>query len=118
MAPDDYVVLGKGDGLAGGDLNLPFHEVDSGDQLSYWVLHLDASVHLEKMEFTSLPEEFDCPRPLVSYGASCAHCRSAHLRALSVRKGRRRCFFDQLLMTPLNRAFPFTQLHDRAKGVS
>ena len=51
------VVLGEGQGFAGGNLDLLFHQVDPGNQLGGRVLHLESGVHLQVVEVAVLVEE-------------------------------------------------------------
>ncbi len=43
-------ILGQRQALAGGDAELPFHQVESGDGLRHRVLDLQARVHLHEEE--------------------------------------------------------------------
>ena len=49
------VLLGKVQGHAGGDADLPLHNVDARHQLGDGVLHLQAGVHLHKVEVSDYP---------------------------------------------------------------
>ena len=51
------VVLREGQPLAGGDANLPLHEVDPGHELRHGMLDLEARVHLEEVELAVAVEE-------------------------------------------------------------
>ena len=53
------VVLREAERLAGGDAQLPLHEVEPGDELGHGVLDLQAGVHLEEVELAVLVEELD-----------------------------------------------------------
>ena len=61
------VVLAGGQGLAGGDPELPFHQVEAGDRFGDRMLHLQAGVHLQEEEAVGVGDE------LHRSGADIAH---------------------------------------------
>ena len=97
-------------GLALGDADLALHDVDAGDELGDRMLHLHARVHLDEVELAGLVHQ-ELHRSGV--GVPGARDRLAQhagdLRALRVGHRRRRRFFQQLLMPPLDAAFALAQ---------
>src|SRR5262249_43303413 len=89
---------------------LRLHEIDSRDQLSDWVLHLNAGVHFNEIELAVLEEEFERP------GAAIADCLAGldaaltHDATLSRSDSRRGRFFNNFLMAALHGAIALAQM--------
>ena len=106
-----HIVLGQRQRLARGDADHLFHEVHPGDELGHRVLHLQAGVHLEEVEALVLSDD-----ELHRTGGIVVHrlCQRDRLRAharprLGIEQRRRR-LLDDLLVAPLDRAFPLAQM--------
>src|ERR1700733_1630255 len=96
--------------LAGGDTQLRFHKVDTGDRFGDRVLYLDAGVHLDEVKAAVLVhEELDGARVLIADVGQAATKRFADLFTHLRGHLQRRRFFNQLLMASLNGALAFEQ---------
>jgi len=68
--------------FAGGDAELPFDQVDAGDQFGHGVLDLQPRVHLQEVEALVLAgDEFDRAGGIVVHGFCQRHRLLAHLAA-------------------------------------
>jgi hypothetical protein len=112
------VVLRKRQLLARRHADHLLHQVDTGDQLRHRMFHLQARVHLEEVEVL-LPVDDELHRP----GAGIAHRLRqraglfAHrLARRGVEEGRRR-LLDDLLVAPLDRAFPLAEVDAVAMAI-
>mmetsp|Transcript_3165 Transcript_3165/g.5450 ORF Transcript_3165/g.5450 Transcript_3165/m.5450 type:complete len:258 (-) Transcript_3165:95-868(-) len=95
------VFLAERHRLAGGNADLFADEVHTHDRLGHRMLHLQAGVHLDEIEFSVLVEKFDRARALVAqfgHGVGTDHADAvAHLG----RDGGTGSFLEHLLMAPL-----------------
>ena len=108
-APD--VRLQERQPLARSHAQLPFDEVETRDHLGDRVLDLQPRVHLEEKEVTAVVEEFDRARAAVVDGLRGGHGRGTHRRPRRVGESRRRRLLDDFLVTSLQRAVAFEQVH-------
>ena len=110
-AVDFHIVLRDRQGLAIGDADHLFHEVDTGDQLGHGVFHLQTGVHFEEVEvLVAIHDEFDRTGTGVPNGLGQCDGLFAHGLAGGLIKERRRGLFDDLLVPALNRAFALIQI--------
>ena len=89
--------------LAARDAQLLGNEIDAGDHFGYWVLDLNARIHLEEIKFRAvvIVNKFNRARAAIADAAGQV-CRCiADFRANRRRHGIRRRLFDNLLMPPL-----------------
>ncbi len=94
-------------------------EVEAGDQFSHRVFHLQAGVHFEEVERLVLPNnKLNRTGRLILHRFSQRHSLFTHGLTGGRVDERRRCFFDHLLVTALNRAVTFVQIHDVAVRVT
>ena len=113
------LLLGERQGLALGQLNLPAHQVEAGHRLGHRVLHLQARVHLEKVEVArGVDEELDGAGAHVADGLAGGDGGGAHLAPQAVVDGRRRRLLDDLLEAPLDRALALEAVQQLAPGVA
>ena len=106
--------------FAGGDAQLPLHEVEAGDHLGHRVLDLQARVHLHEVERAVLLGD-----ELHRAGAGVAdrlaprrpRPRPSALRRSGVRPGRRR-LLQHLLVAALHRAVALEEVDDVAVRVA
>jgi hypothetical protein len=83
------------------------------------VLHLETSIHFEKIEIPlSVNEKLHGTGVLVARAAGHFNCSASHARTKLCIQKRRGALFDQLLMPPLYRAFPLEQMHDVAVTIA
>ena len=86
--------------------DLSAHKVDAGHELGNRMLDLDARVHFEEIKVAvRIDQELDRARADVVHSLRRAHRDLAHLGPHLGCDKRRRRFFDDLLIAPLNRAF-------------
>ena len=119
VAAQQHVALLELERPAGGDLELPAHEVDARDQLRDRVLDLDARVHLEEV-----PAAVGREQELGGAGADVAdrvgeaQRRDAELAAeLAADAGRGR-LLDHLLVAALHRAVALAQMEAGAVRIA
>ena len=102
-------------GLTCGDTQLPFNKIKPRDGLGHRMLHLQARVHLHKIESHAasalLNNELHCAGADVMHRARSRHRRIAHLLPHGI--GHAGCgrFFQHFLMPALNRAITLEQMH-------
>ena len=95
------------------------HHVDAGHRLGHRVLHLQARVHLEKVEVARrVDEKLDGAGAHVADGLAGGDGGGAHLTPELVVDGWRRRLFDDLLEAPLDRALAFEAVQQLAPGVA
>ncbi len=106
------VVLGEAEREPGSDPYLLLHDIDPRDHLRHRVLHLDAGVHFEEVELPVLPEELYRSCSFIAHGAGGVDCHLSHASARCGIQRRGRRFLYELLVPPLNGAFPLAQVDD------
>src|SRR5690606_27313285 len=123
-AVEGDVVLLQRDRLAGGDAQLPFHQVDAGDRLGDRVLDLQPGVHLHEPDAVGLQplggvgDEFDGAGADVVHGLGRADGGVGDGRAGGgVHAGGGR-LLDDRLVAALQRAVAFVQVDDVALAVA
>src|SRR5258705_1312699 len=99
---------------AGGDCDLLTNKIDPGDKFGDRMLNLESSVHLQKIEIASLvrDQKLDRARPHIVYRARQLYCGRTHRFAQPRIVDWRRTLFNHFLVTPLNRALTFANVHD------
>ena len=119
MPGQGHVGLGQWQWLAGGDLQLPGHQVEPGDQLGDRVLHLQAGVHFQEVKAPVAVEQ-----KLHGAGAHVVHRAPSLERGLAhglAQVGRHHWagrFFDDFLMAALHRAVALAQVYQLAVTVA
>ena len=104
MPADLDVVLAERQFFTGGDADLGFDEIDSGDHLRRRVLHLEASVHFQVVEAAVFVQELDSSRVDVVAATGDFDSRFAHCCddvGVDVGSGR---LLDEFLVPALHRA--------------
>ena len=97
--------IGNRHGLTGCNTQLLAHKIGTRDLLGHRMFHLDAGIHLHKVEATILIEEkLDGTGIDVADFAHGGNGDLAHLGALLIGKRRARSLLNKLLMTALNGA--------------
>jgi hypothetical protein len=115
--PDD-VALRLGQTRTLGYAQLPFHEVDTRNELRNGVLHLQPGVHFHEIKLLGfVHQKLHGARAYVSDCARSLDRGACHRRAHLVAQTRRRRLFDDLLMAALHRAIAVEQAHDVAMSV-
>ena len=118
VAVEFHVALRQREIVAGGDADLFDDEVDVGDHLGHRMLHLDAGVHFDEVEFAVLVEEFD--------GADAEIFDVAHrfgdgladlVAAVGIERGRG-AFLPDFLMPALQRAVALAEMDGAAFAVA
>ena len=112
MVADRYVLLLKGQGLAGGHAQLPLDQVGIGHKLRDRMLNLQTRVHFHKVEIAVVRiQELDGAGALIANGTSQVARGLVHARAnvvVSV-EARRGALLDQLLVATLYRALALAE---------
>src|SRR5260370_16685615 len=114
MAMAENLILLEGQRLAGGDPQLPLHEIENCTRLGDGMLDLTAPVHFHEIEGVALGDELDGTRADIADRAGRGDCDIAHPAPLRVTQARRGCLLDHLLMTALDRAPPLEEAHQLA----
>ena len=115
MPADVDVLLREGKLLPRGYTNLQVDQIQSRDQFGHWMLHLQARVHFQEIEvLVAVHKKLDGPRIAVLGSLGRAHRDFTHAAAhIWIDKFRRR-LFQHFLMTPLNGALAFSEIHNIA----
>src|ERR671912_2116359 len=92
--------------LARDHLQLFGNDVDAGDHLRHGMLHLEAGVHLDKVEFSVRVDELYGPGTLVTQGADQIGRGSHETVPYVLRQAWRRRFLDELLVAALDGTVP------------
>ena len=111
----------NGSARAGGDFDLQADQIEPRDELRNRVLHLQAGVHLQKVEApVGIHQEFHRARIVVAGRAGGAYGGLPHFVAhLGVHGHQgRRALLDHLLMPPLDRALAFAEVDHIAVAVA
>src|ERR671920_990525 len=98
--------LGDLQTLARDHLELFGDDVDAGDHLRHRMLHLEAGVHLDKVEFSVRVDELYGPSTLVTQGADQIGRGRHEILSHVPWQARRRRFLDKLLVAALDGAVP------------
>ena len=105
--------------LARGNADLFLHEIDAGEHLGHWVLHLDAGVHLhEVVRPIGVEQHLDRPGPHVIDRLRASDGRGPHFLAQVGGHRGAGCLLDQLLMPPLDGAVTLAEVNDVAVFVA
>ncbi len=112
------LLLGHRQGLAAGDADLPFDEVDTGDHLSDRVLDLEAGVHFEEEELTVLVDELDRSGVVIADGLCRLYRSLAHGLLHAGAHATGWGLFDELLVATLGRAVARAYPHHVAELVA
>ena len=112
MSTNLQIVLREWEPCPRRNQDLQMNEVKSSDQLRHRMLHLQPSVHLQKVELAVLiNQKFDSSRVVVSSPACKGHSSLTHrLPHPGIDYGRWR-FFDYFLMASLYRALTLAEIH-------
>lgn len=117
VAVDLQLVLGEGHRQPFGDADLFAHEVDAEDGFGHRMLDLQASVHLDEIEFAILVEEFDRAADIVDRGHGIG-AGLADAVALFLADGGAGGLFKDLLVAALERTVTFAQMHGVALAIA
>ncbi len=105
-----------GSGLACGDADLALHQIDAGDHLGDRMLHLNARVDFDEVEVAGLVHQ-ELDRAGIGVARRRAWPRAAFRKLRLAHVGlqrRRRRFFQQFLMAPLDAALALAENLDVA----
>ncbi len=114
---DAQFLLGHGQALARGNAQLPFNQIDARDGFGHGVFDLQTRVHFHEPEpvgtqaVAAVDDEFHRAGPLIADGLGGAYCRLPHGLTHFDSHARRRGFFDNFLVAPLQRTITFKQMH-------
>ena len=106
--------------LAGGDAQLPFHQIEPGHEFGHRMLDLQSRVHLHEPEtvgtkpLRTVDNEFDRAGAAIVDGLRRIDGGLRHRGAHVVGNSRSGRFLDHLLMAALQRTIAFEQMHDVA----
>ena len=88
-----------------------FDQIDAGDQFGDRMFDLQPGVHLQKVEIArAIDDEFHRPGRLIAYRTGQRTGLFTHRLTGGCIEKRRGRFFDNLLISPLNRAFALVQI--------
>ncbi len=118
MAVAAHVALGKRQSLAGGDAQHGLDDIDAGHHFGDGVLDLQARIHLQEIIADSAQDEFDRADPAIIQALAEPHRVGDHSVAKRCGKIGGRGFLDELLVTPLQRAFTLEQVNYIAFAVT
>ena len=106
------VVLGKIQGDARRNADLPLHQIESGEHFRDAVFHLQSDIHLHEPEISGLiQQEFQRSCPNIADFPDGIHRPCDDCLPLVRRHSRRGGLLDELLVAPLQRAVPLPQAH-------
>ena len=119
MAADRKLFLGQRQRLAGGHAQLPFDQIYAGDHFGHGMLDLQSGVHLHEVKGSvAIDDELDRASTDITDRSGgrnrCLTHRGAPLRG----HARRRRLFEHFLVTALDRAVAFEQMHNVALHVA
>ncbi|RMU19924.1 hypothetical protein ALP34_05544 [Pseudomonas savastanoi pv. glycinea] len=117
MPFDDHVILGVRQFVAGGDAEHLLDDVDTGDHFGYRVLHLNTGVHFDEVETTVLVQELESTRAAIADIDTRLDAGSQNIRTRLFVDERCRCFFQNLLVSALQRAVAVAQMNRLALAV-
>ena len=87
------------------------NQINTGDQLGHRVFHLKACVHLEEVEVAvAVYDKLNCTSGRIAHGSGQGAGLLAHGFAGRLIQKRRRRFFDDFLVTALNRTLALAQI--------
>src|SRR5438874_5178225 len=109
MSVQLYLVLRQRQFLAERDTELPFHQIDAGNQLGHGMLNLQPGVHLDKEHALAIGNKFDGAGADIADGGCRFPPGGAYCLALRGIERWRWGFLDHLLMPALQRAFALEQ---------
>ena len=111
-------ILRERQGLAGGDAQLPFDQIEAGDHFGDGMLDLQPGVHFHEVKQPALvDDEFDRSRADVA-DRLCRRDRGcAHFVATLARHSGRGCLLENFLVPALHRAVALEQVHAMAVRV-
>src|SRR6478736_5042979 len=113
MPGERHVPLLEGQALPCGNPDLLLHDIHAGQELRDRVLYLQAGVHFEEEEASLVVhQELEGAGVRVLHGTRRVHDRTSELASHPIGQRDRRRLLQQLLVTPLNRAFALAQVHD------
>ena len=118
MAVQPDLILLQRQLFAEGDAQLPFDEIDTGDQLGHGMLDLQTRVHLDEEHVLAVGDELDGAGADIVHRAGRLSRGGADRLALLGIERRRRRFLDHLLMPPLQGAFALEQRQQIAMAVA
>ena len=98
--------------LPGRDAQLLGHQIEAGHHLGHRVLHLEPSVHLEKVESPGLVEQelHRAGIAIADLACDAARCLAERRAGLGIER-RRGSLLEQLLVPPLDRAVALAEEH-------
>ena len=118
MAVERDLVLRQRQLFAERHPQLPFDQVDAGDQFGDGMLDLQPRVHLDEEHILAVGDEFDgAGADIIDRAGGFARGGADRLALGGVQRRRRR-FLDHLLMPPLQRAFALEQRQQIAVAVA
>ncbi|MOA08398.1 hypothetical protein D3C78_1281590 [compost metagenome] len=119
MARELHLFLAQGQWLPLGDVQLPGHQVQPGDQFGHRVFHLQSGVHLQEIELPArIQQKLHGARADVVHRAPGLERHFAH--GLAQLSGHHRAgrFLDDFLMPALHRAIAFAEVNQVAMPVT
>ena len=98
--------------LSSCNFQLPFNEIHSSNQLCNRMFYLKSSIHLHEIKFICccVKDEFYSTCVVIS-NSLCSHYGSLSNFISKFLTNVRRCFFNNFLMSSLNRAISFIQMN-------
>ncbi len=112
------VILAEGQGLAVGNTDHPFHQIQPGDFFGHRMFDLKTGVHLKEIKISILiNDKFDGAGGGIPHRLGEGDGLGAHGAAGIRIQERRWRFFDDFLMTALDRTFTLSQVNGVARRI-
>ena len=122
MAVERDLALAQRQGLAGGDAELPFDEIDPGHHLGNWMFDLKSGVHLHEIKRIVFCDKLDRAGADIAGRTRRRDRRLADIHPARIIgpwvEPRRRRLLDDLLVAALDRAVALEEMHEIAAGVA
>ena len=120
---DFNIILRHGQFFASSHADHLFDQIDAGDALGHWVFDLQPRIHFKEVEtlasrIRARHDQLNRPGRIIAHCARQGDALLAHRLTHFGRDERRRCFLDDLLVPPLDRAFAFVQIENIAMLVA
>ena len=111
------VLLLEGELFTRGNQQLLAHNVDTGDHLGHWMLHLNTGVHFNKVEASIFIEKFEGTRAAITHINTGFNTGFTNFPTQFVINAGGRRFLYHLLMPTLQRAIAIPQVHRIALAI-
>ena len=113
------IVIDTADRSSGSQKNLLADQIKINNLLCNWMLHLYSRIHFHEVEIpVFIHQKFNSSNTFVRNIFCCFYSRSSHFFTKFIRHERRRRFFDQFLISSLDRTISFRKVTSFTKLIS